>query len=170
MRVGACAFCSACASVLTLINSTPDTWPLIMRLTAFVPPPPTPTTLIAACGIPSGPIRLPPLRSGSRNGRMLSTLYLLAPSWQQLAEPALQPAHAFPFGQGAERRLNVLSMICSPLQKSNGCRVGGPHDRIGQPDGAGGDTDPRGDTQDVTRHLAEILQLPGPAHQNHPRR
>src|SRR6266849_1535512 len=37
--------CSAWASVLTAINSTPCTPVSIIRLTAFVPPPPTPTIL-----------------------------------------------------------------------------------------------------------------------------
>ena len=39
---------SACASVLTAMNSTPVRPDSTMRLTAFVPPPPTPTTLITA--------------------------------------------------------------------------------------------------------------------------
>ena len=38
----------ACASVLTATNSTPRIPSSIMRFTAFVPPPPTPTTLITA--------------------------------------------------------------------------------------------------------------------------
>src|SRR4029079_3011911 len=40
--------CSACASVLTATNSTPRRPASTMRLTAFDPPPPTPTTLITA--------------------------------------------------------------------------------------------------------------------------
>src|SRR5882724_4970442 len=44
---------SACASVLTEMNSTPPSWSSIMRLTALPPPPPTPTTFILAfCGTP----------------------------------------------------------------------------------------------------------------------
>ena len=39
---------SACASVLTAMNSTPLTPPSIIRLTALTPPPPTPTTLMTA--------------------------------------------------------------------------------------------------------------------------
>ena len=39
---------SAWASVFTAMNSTPRTPASIMRLTALVPPPPTPTTLITA--------------------------------------------------------------------------------------------------------------------------
>ena len=39
---------SACASVLTAMNSTPRSPLSTMRLTAFVPPPPTPTTLMTA--------------------------------------------------------------------------------------------------------------------------
>ena len=39
---------SACASVLTAMNSTPLRPASIMRLTALTPPPPTPTTLITA--------------------------------------------------------------------------------------------------------------------------
>jgi hypothetical protein len=39
---------SACASVLTAMNSTPDSPASTMRVTAFVPPPPTPQTLITA--------------------------------------------------------------------------------------------------------------------------
>ena len=42
------AISSACASVLTAMNSTPVRPASTMRLTAFVPPPPTPTTLITA--------------------------------------------------------------------------------------------------------------------------
>jgi hypothetical protein len=38
----------ACASVLTAMKSTPFRPASIMRLTAFTPPPPTPTTLITA--------------------------------------------------------------------------------------------------------------------------
>ena len=38
----------ACASVLTAMNSTPATPASTMRLTAFVPPPPTPATLMTA--------------------------------------------------------------------------------------------------------------------------
>ena len=40
--------CSACASVLTATNSTPRMPASIMRLTALVPPPPAPTTLMTA--------------------------------------------------------------------------------------------------------------------------
>ena len=36
--------CSDCASVFTAMNSTPSTPASTMRLTAFTPPPPTPTT------------------------------------------------------------------------------------------------------------------------------
>jgi len=39
---------SACASVLTAMNSTPRTPWSIMRLTALEPPPPTPMTLMTA--------------------------------------------------------------------------------------------------------------------------
>ena len=39
---------SACASVLTATNSTPRIPSSIMRFTALVPPPPTPTTLMTA--------------------------------------------------------------------------------------------------------------------------
>ena len=39
---------SACASVFTAMNSTPVSPDSTMRLTAFVPPPPTPTTLMTA--------------------------------------------------------------------------------------------------------------------------
>ena len=44
----ASAISSACASVFTAMNSTPLRPASTMRLTAFVPPPPTPTTLITA--------------------------------------------------------------------------------------------------------------------------
>src|SRR5665811_1182520 len=40
--------CSAWASVLTAMNSTPRRPASTIRLTAFVPPPPTPTTLMPA--------------------------------------------------------------------------------------------------------------------------
>src|SRR5690349_12996750 len=43
--------CSDCASVLSAMNSTPDTSASIIRLTAFTPPPPTPTT--RSCGVPT---------------------------------------------------------------------------------------------------------------------
>jgi hypothetical protein len=39
---------SVCASVFTAMNSTPRRPPSIMRLTAFTPPPPIPTTLMTA--------------------------------------------------------------------------------------------------------------------------
>ena len=39
---------SAWASVLAAMNSTPRSPASTMRLTAFVPPPPTPTTLMTA--------------------------------------------------------------------------------------------------------------------------
>jgi hypothetical protein len=39
---------SACASVFMAMNSTPRSPASIMRLTAFTPPPPIPTTLITA--------------------------------------------------------------------------------------------------------------------------
>jgi hypothetical protein len=40
------------ASVFTLMNSTPSRSSSIIRLTAFPPPPPTPTTFMRAfCGI-----------------------------------------------------------------------------------------------------------------------
>ncbi|CPU66388.1 Uncharacterised protein [Mycobacteroides abscessus] len=39
---------SACASVLMAMNSTPLRPTSIIRLTAFTPPPPMPTTLITA--------------------------------------------------------------------------------------------------------------------------
>src|SRR4051794_41800440 len=41
--------CSDCASVLSAMNSTPLTSDSIIRLTAFTPPPPTPTT--RSCGV-----------------------------------------------------------------------------------------------------------------------
>jgi hypothetical protein len=41
-------FSSACASVLTEMNSTPSRCSSIMRLTALPPPPPTPTTFMRA--------------------------------------------------------------------------------------------------------------------------
>ncbi len=44
----ASAMSRACASVLTAMNSTPDRPASTIRVTAFVPPPPTPTTLITA--------------------------------------------------------------------------------------------------------------------------
>ncbi len=47
-RWGALASMSAWASVLIEMNSTPWMLSSIMRLTAFCPPPPTPTTLICA--------------------------------------------------------------------------------------------------------------------------
>src|SRR6201991_4226604 len=43
--------CSDCASVFKAMNSTPLTSASIMRLTAFTPPPPTPTT--RNCGSPT---------------------------------------------------------------------------------------------------------------------
>jgi hypothetical protein len=46
--MSASAIRSACASVLTAMNSTPVSPASTIRLTAFVPPPPTPTTLITA--------------------------------------------------------------------------------------------------------------------------
>ena len=45
---GASDWRSACASVLQAMNSTPIISARIIRLTAFVPPPPTPMTLISA--------------------------------------------------------------------------------------------------------------------------
>jgi hypothetical protein len=39
---------SACASVLQATNSTPRSPASTIRLTALVPPPPTPTTLMTA--------------------------------------------------------------------------------------------------------------------------
>ena len=39
---------SDCASVLTAMNSTPERPASTMRLTALVPAPPTPTTLMTA--------------------------------------------------------------------------------------------------------------------------
>src|SRR5690606_19929956 len=47
-------FFSACASVFTLMNSTPSRSSAIMRFTALPPPPPTPTTFMRAfCAAPS---------------------------------------------------------------------------------------------------------------------
>jgi hypothetical protein len=45
---GASDWSSAWASVLQAMNSTPIISARIIRLTAFVPPPPTPMTLISA--------------------------------------------------------------------------------------------------------------------------
>src|SRR5688572_27933642 len=45
-------FESACASVLTEMNSTPTRRSSIIRLTALPPPPPTPTTFMRACCAP----------------------------------------------------------------------------------------------------------------------
>ena len=45
---GASAWSSACASVLQAMNSTPIISARIMRLTALLPPPPTPMTRISA--------------------------------------------------------------------------------------------------------------------------
>src|ERR1043166_5719810 len=49
-------FVSACASVLTEMNSTPTSRASIMRLTALPPPPPTPITFIRACCAPCSSI------------------------------------------------------------------------------------------------------------------
>ena len=46
--MSASVICSACASVLHAMNSTPLSPASIMRFTALVPPPPTPTTLMTA--------------------------------------------------------------------------------------------------------------------------
>ena len=46
--IAALELCSACTSVLAAMNSTPSTWAAIMRLTALLPPPPTPITLMRA--------------------------------------------------------------------------------------------------------------------------
>ncbi len=55
---GILVLCSAWASVLTAIKSTPFTLAAIILPTAFPPPPPTPITLILAndstCGFISG--------------------------------------------------------------------------------------------------------------------
>ena len=50
MRIlcGASLWRSACASVFTLMNSTPIISARIIRLTALLPPPPTPMTLMSA--------------------------------------------------------------------------------------------------------------------------
>ena len=50
MRIlcGASDWSSACASVLTAMNSTPISSARIMRLTALLPPPPMPMTRISA--------------------------------------------------------------------------------------------------------------------------
>ncbi len=48
MAVGALQNCSACLSVLIPINSTPAMFSSIMRFTALLPAPPTPTTMILA--------------------------------------------------------------------------------------------------------------------------
>ena len=50
--MSASVICSACASVLAEMNSTPRSPASTMRLTAFVPPPPTPTTLMTARYVP----------------------------------------------------------------------------------------------------------------------
>jgi hypothetical protein len=46
--IGAGLARSACASVLTTMNSTPVMPAFTIRVTALLPPPPTPTTLIRA--------------------------------------------------------------------------------------------------------------------------
>src|SRR4051812_43205758 len=69
MRTSACECMSACASVFTVMNSTPCTPSTTMRSTAFEPPPPHPITLINACG--SG-VLLKPLKSAI--GRLLDKL------------------------------------------------------------------------------------------------
>ena len=46
---------SDCASVLKARNSTPGTSASIIRLTAFTPPPPTPTTRSLGCVTACGP-------------------------------------------------------------------------------------------------------------------
>ena len=46
--IGAGLARSACASVLATMNSTPDSPAWTIRVTALLPPPPTPTTLIRA--------------------------------------------------------------------------------------------------------------------------
>ena len=48
LDVGRELISSACASVLIAMNSTPLRPTSIMRLTAFTPPPPMPTTLMTA--------------------------------------------------------------------------------------------------------------------------
>ena len=59
--LSACDISSACLSVLTAMNSTPFRPASTIRLTALVPPPPTPTTLMTArCSEPTVFAMFPP--------------------------------------------------------------------------------------------------------------
>src|SRR3954447_9504806 len=86
--------CSDCRSVLTARNSTPSTWASTMRLTAFTPAPPTPTTRSTGCptglavphGVGSSATREYGSRPGSCRGaggwRMLSGMSALK-AWRR---------------------------------------------------------------------------------------
>ena len=64
-RFGESERASACASVLTVTNSTPRTPAWIIRFTAFEPPPPTPITMMRA--VPSSSTAIGRLRLSSRS-------------------------------------------------------------------------------------------------------
>src|SRR5262249_21134533 len=119
---------SACASVLAARKSTPGSPAAIMVLTALLPPPPTPITLIRAPSMTStcSPIAPPPSGVRPRD----------ATRSEELPQPAHHPVPCPP--ERAQPRPTSLPRQASwplkPVQhEADSSRIHGPRDDANQP-------------------------------------
>src|SRR6187549_600569 len=79
---GASDWRSACASVLTAMNSTPINSARIMRLTALLPPPPTPITRMSAKFSESDRNGIEPLTVGQEASNVTTAAGQAVPHWR----------------------------------------------------------------------------------------
>src|ERR1051325_5237799 len=128
--MAALALSSACRSVLATMNSTPPSPTSTMRLTALLPPPPTPITLILA----------PRRASGAKVMRRsdCSRSRAIQPPLDELFENAPDAP-----GHPAERARAALGLVGRPVamgvqRQPHGGRKHGARHVIGQPADAGG--------------------------------
>src|ERR1041385_6972682 len=162
-------FVSACASVLTEMNSTPTSRASIMRLTALPPPPPTPITFIRACCAPCSSISKIMKRALAFSEEVLEpsldwTEHLLdgrrSPSRGE--SPAghhfLRAVEQQPHGHRHARRLDAVYQPGQPLTGSADPHGEGEH-LAGQLHQAGGLGDSAG--QNDSRRKALAIPRPG---------
>src|SRR5688572_17438796 len=112
--MGAALCCSACTSVLATINSTPSSPTCTMRLTALLPPPPTPTTLMRA------PVRCSSA-SFSRNG-ISRVSAIRPPLLEEFLEQAAQPSGDAPECAGAHQTPGIAHMMPLRVQPQSHSR------------------------------------------------
>src|SRR5690606_6266874 len=143
-------FFSACASVFTLMNSTPSRSSSIMRFTALPPPPPTPTTFMRAFWTaPSSNSKIimvhPPLGVWRRDNARAARVERPKPpprELEELLQPCDQPTHG---GLAEARAATTFELLRGGEQHQPGrrrvARLPDALHQAGHP--CAGDADPR---------------------------